>query len=126
MKKVLVAGVIGTVMTISAGTAMAGNHTPPPKAVAKQQYKRHHEIEKRIDRQESRIRRSERDGRLLRREAAFLKDNLRGIKRSYHRANRDHYIDRVEWRRVNFLLERNSRIIRALKDSPPVRHYRVR
>ena len=126
MKKVLVASVVGTVLTISAGATLAGNIAPPPKPVMKQQYQRHHEIEKRIDRQEDQVKRGLHEGRLLRREAAFLNDNLRGIKRSYRSANRDSYIDRAEWRRLDFLLERNSRIIRALKDSPPVRHYQVR
>ena len=124
MRKQLIAGVIGTVMTLSAGVAMAEHHAPPPRPIMKQQYEKQRQIEQRIDRQEHQIRSSMREGRLLRREAAFLKDNLGGIKRAYRGANRDRRIDRAEWRKLDFLLERNGRLIRCLKDGPPVGHYR--
>lgn len=128
MKKQLVAGVIGAVMLLSAGVASAENrrdYRPMKKRQIthkqERQMARKHNLENRMEMQHKQIKLGLRRGTLLRKEAAFLKDNLRGIERSHRRARSDHRIDRVEWRRLNFMLERNGRVIRCLKDSPSLR-----
>lgn len=116
MKRKLLAGLIGGLLTLSVGTAIA-QPGPGHQGYEQRQAERSYNVKSRVDAQERQIRHGMRNGDLNRREATILRDNLNKIKREYHRSKRDGRLDRAEMARLDGMLDRNEHMIRRMKDN---------
>ena len=110
MKKRLLTGILGGLLVLSAGAALA---QPMPHQYERQAA-RNYQIQSRIDNQERQIRHGIRNGTLNPREASILRENLQRIRRGYRHATRDGRVDREELSRLNELLNRNDYMIRRM------------
>ncbi len=121
MKKKFLIAFLGTLMALSAGTAIAdsddhrrGNHNDhhqnhPPKPYV---------IKHRIADQEREIRDGYRKGVLTRNEKRTLIHNIAKIKTEYQRAHdNDEHISMRERERLDHMLDRNHRMIRKLENN---------
>ncbi len=113
MKKKLLAIMIGSLVALSFGAAIA---QPMPDRMMEAR-RTPYRIQDRINGQQDEIRRGVRSGVLTRGEAAMLKDNLNYIKREFNRAKRDGYVSMEERDRLDGLLHRNGRMIRRMENN---------
>lgn len=127
MKKKLLVGLIGTLTALSFGTAIAqpgpgpgygagpGHRGDAPRV---EQRRTAYVIQHRINAQEREIRQGIREGKINRREATILRNNINDIKRAYNRAKRtDRYVSRDERARLDQMLDRNERMIRRMENN---------
>lgn len=121
MKKKLLTGLVGGLVMLSVGSAIAQPYQPPPpgpryEGQRMERPRQAYRIQHRIDAQEREIRRGLRSGSLTRGEARMLRDNLNHIKREYRRAQRtDRYVSMEERARIDNMLDRNGRMIRRME-----------
>lgn len=117
MKKKLLTGLIGALVALSVGSAIAQPYPPPPGA-RMEAHRSAYRIQDRIDRQDREIRMGMRNGSLNKGEARMLRDNLSKIKREYNRAKRtDRYVSMEERARLDNMLERNGHMIRRMENN---------
>lgn len=119
MKKKLLTVIVGSLVALSFGAAVAqpvGPHGEGPQY--RQQQRKAYNIQHRIDAQEREIRKGIRDGSLNRREASILRNNINQIKREYKIAKRtDRYVSMEERARLDNMLDRNGRMIRRMENN---------
>ncbi|MBS1170391.1 MAG: hypothetical protein H6R01_1309 [Burkholderiaceae bacterium] len=115
MKKHLLTGIIGGLLVLSAGVALA--QPMGPHHYQERQAARNYNIQSRIDVQERQIRHGMRNGDLNRREVQILRDNLNQIRRGYRHATRDGRVDRAEMARLDDMLNRNDHMIRRMANN---------
>ena len=120
MNKKLLTGLIGGLMFLSAGSALAQMYPPPPGPQGDRMMEARrspYRIQDRIDRQERDIRQGMRSGVLTRGEARILRDNLAFIKRDFRHAMRKGYVSFEERARLDDMLNRNHRMIRRMENN---------
>ena len=115
MKKRLLAGLVGGLMVLSVGVALAQPMPGHGPGAQQRQAERNHNIQSRISMQERQIQRGVRNNELNRREASHLRQNLNRIKREHRIAKRDGRLDRQEVGRLAEMLDRNERMIRRME-----------
>ena len=116
MKKKLIVGLLGGMIALSVGSALAqpGPHGEGMRLEQRKAYV----IQDRINGQEREIAQGIRNKSLTRMEARVLRDNLSKIKRDYAKAKRsDRYVSMNERARLDNMLDRNSRMIRRMENN---------
>jgi hypothetical protein len=121
MKNKLLVAFIGSLLTFSAGLALAqpGPHGGPGYVEARGGAP--YRIQPRIDAQQREIVKGQRAGVLTRREVGILRDNLAQIKREFNRAKRDGFVSMEERARLDDMLDRNGRMIRHMENNTVTR-----
>jgi hypothetical protein len=129
MSKIFSGAIAGVMLcaTLACGVvgsppAQAARYGGPPPAVLEEE-ERNLNIITRIERQRNRIDSGIRRRQLTRRDARMLTDNLNWISNRYRKAKRDGWLTRDEERRLHWLLNENSKMIRDVRRYPVWRLY---